>query len=860
MDLITSNKETSMPNTEDEHRSSPQATKEDLVEFLLFDQIDDRKSNIKRNYTKTCAWLLQDPVYQDWLSAEKYYEHHGFFWIKGKPGSGKSTLTKFVLTYAQETVSNAILLSFFFNARGTDLERSTIGLYRSLLVRLLEAGADPDCLLRTIRFKRWPWDEDIRSDADILKRLLRQLFGSLHARNIMLIIDALDECPEVEIRDMIAFFEQLGDDAISRGVEFRVLLSSRYYPNITVERLVQLRLDEQSGHEGDIERYISGKLNMKTGKQVESIRREICERSSGIFMWVVLVVDILNQAFDRGHIHALQKKLKEIPSDLSTLFKDILTRDQENMDEMLLCIQWILYANRPLRREELYFAILSGSDLDHNNTRWDPDEISLDDMSKFILSSSKGLVEVTKSKDHTLQFIHESVKDFLLKEDGLGQIWRELRTNTAAISHDRLRQCCCHYTSNVAGQLQCPQDLPAASSGKSVELRANVRSKFLFLDYATQNVLAHADMAQMEGIDQTSFLKGFELRTWVHINNILERYQVRRFPLDIGGVNVLAAQNRSHLIRPAIQTGWGKDAKGGRYDSPIEAAMANLSYQALDVLITQDLETHPHGCAFPHSNKNFFAAVIKVHPKMIHYFLSVYDLDSTWTARDGQTLLSWSAEQGHDKIVELLLSKGANVNVQRGGTYGSALQAASAMGHNKIVELLLSEGADVNAQGGYHGSVLRAASLTGRNKIVELLLSQGADVNMQSGGYGSALQAASERGHIKIVELLLSQGADVNMQGGGYGRALQAASARGHNKTVELLLSEGADINAQGGYHGSALQAASEGGHNKIVELLLSQGADINAQGGYHGSALQAASTEGHKKIVELLLSKGANR
>jgi ankyrin repeat protein len=41
---------------------------------------------------------------------------------------------------------------------------------------------------------------------------------------------------------------------------------------------------------------------------------------------------------------------------------------------------------------------------------------------------------------------------------------------------------------------------------------------------------------------------------------------------------------------------------------------------------------------------------------------------------------------GHDKVVELLLSKGADVNAQ-GGFYGNALQAASADGHDKMVEL-----------------------------------------------------------------------------------------------------------------------------------------------------------------------------
>jgi hypothetical protein len=159
----------------------------------------------------------------------------------------------------------------------------------------------------------------------------------------------------------------------------------------------------------------------------------------------------------------------------------------------------------------------------------------------------------------------------------------------------------------------------------------------------------------------------------------------------------------------------------------------------------------------------------------------------------GQTPLSWAAERGHEAVVKLLLEtgKGADVNAQ-GGYYGNALYAASWGGHEKVVELLLSKGADVNARGVYYSNALYAASWGGHEKVVELLLGKGADVNAQGGVYGNALQAASWGGHEKVVELLLGKGADVNARGGDYGSALQAASVRGHEKVVELLLGGGA--------------------------------------------------------------------
>ncbi|KAJ7735413.1 ankyrin repeat-containing domain protein [Mycena maculata] len=221
-------------------------------------------------------------------------------------------------------------------------------------------------------------------------------------------------------------------------------------------------------------------------------------------------------------------------------------------------------------------------------------------------------------------------------------------------------------------------------------------------------------------------------------------------------------------------------------------------------------------------------------------------------------LLAYRSCQGHTAVVQFLLEKGANVNVQ-GGTYGTALQAVSYTGHERVVQLLLEKGADVNVQGGFYGTPLQAASSNGHEAVVQLLIEKRANVNVQGGEYGIGLQAASYNGHEGVVQLLLKKGADVNVQGGIFGTALQAASCNGHEAVVQLLVKNRANVNVQGGIYGTALGAASVNGHEAVVKLLIEKGADVNVQGGQYGTTLQAASSNGNKAVVQLLIEKGAN-
>jgi ankyrin repeat protein len=89
------------------------------------------------------------------------------------------------------------------------------------------------------------------------------------------------------------------------------------------------------------------------------------------------------------------------------------------------------------------------------------------------------------------------------------------------------------------------------------------------------------------------------------------------------------------------------------------------------------------------------------------------------------------------------------------------LQAAATRGDEKIVQILLEYGADVNITGGRYYTALHAAVSKKDESIVRTLLEHGADVNARGGSCGTALHTARSRYNNRAcIDLLLEYGAE----------------------------------------------------------------------------------------------------
>ena len=645
--------------------------------------MEDRRLNIEQALPDTGIWLFKCNKYRRWMCREDINSHNGFLWIKAKPGAGKSTLMKQILqSFQSRRESKQTVAAYFFNARGISaLENSRLGLFRTLLHQLIDqvpalCHEIKDLYASKVKEHSNDWAWHVTE----LQQLLT--FAILQSRGleIFLLVDALDECNEEDVREVVAYFEKLCCTATDNDVLLGVLFASRHYPHISVEKVLELNLDHRAERMKDISRYVKRTLKIKRAK---GLAQEITQRSAGVFLWTVLVVKRLNKAYDDGQEHKLWQILQTIPIGLDELFAELF--DTAVDSESIVILQWVSFSVRALTPIELFLAVLSGTNpgaLQAEDRKLLMDSSSIE---RFILSSSRGLIHIVKTEgDQTrhVEFIHESVKDFLLGSKGLLRLKTiQTHSNLVAQCHEELKSWCINYLKYYVSVSS--QEMPCKTA-QSIPTAQN-RS---FLTYAASNTLRHAYIAEVNGISQENLNS--------HLG--LQRDRILHLVANCEPLLESYLASRPHSL-------------GVSHESRVFHEPRVYHELARDV---------PHlYIATGYSIISWMRALIKAGSDI-----------NVRSEEYGYPLLA-AAAQGNMVAVDFLLDAGANPNVtfDRYPLRFSALWFAVDQKNKTMVRKLLSHGANPNAAVGKDGFILLTALLGGDDELVQLLLQKLADAN-----------------------------------------------------------------------------------------------------------------------------------
>lgn len=244
------------------------------------------------------------------------------------------------------------------------------------------------------------------------------------------VVDALDECSAAERRNYDNLFSMLSK--IDDRILLKVFLTSR--PSSDLERLLaplpvvsdQITTENT---QNDIRLYVETYSEDLPEETRESLIQRIVEKSSGCFLWTVLVMQQLQDVYS---LEETEKVLEEIPQEMEPLYHRnirIMSNNHRTKRLAMTILRWAVCATRPLTVEELKEAIK----LDINDT-------VTRDLERSISSLCGQLVYIDRYA--RVQIVHQTARAFLIQSE----LSSEFRIHTPT-AHLQLGLVCLKYLS-----------------------------------------------------------------------------------------------------------------------------------------------------------------------------------------------------------------------------------------------------------------------------------------------------------------------------------------------------------------------------------------------------------------------------
>jgi hypothetical protein len=314
-------------------------------------QIDD---DVKRNLKSNGRCWPHDEVLEPPFLANKCRQKHFLNWLErdtkdpfmitGKPGSGKSTFMKFVAGHKQTRIAldtwsggrKLVVASFYFWSPGTPLQRSQDGLLRCLLYKILSQMPD---MIPVAVPRRWQAADQLRIAEPWPRKEISDAFANVVnanslSTNFCFFIDGLDEYGGSDLGsgetdlDLVLQLKTLSSSPCVKlcissrprnifGVHFPAggprHITLQDHTTKDIEQLVESRVDRVQG------------LISIDHTDLEKFKHMIAERSSGVFLWVVLVVrELLDGLESPFSLPEMEQRLLMLPATLDGYFQKIL--------------------------------------------------------------------------------------------------------------------------------------------------------------------------------------------------------------------------------------------------------------------------------------------------------------------------------------------------------------------------------------------------------------------------------------------------------------------------------------------------------------------------------------------------------
>ena len=784
------------------------------------------KNRIEDRVEGTCEWFLNHSNYKIWLG-----QASGPLLVSADPGCGKSVLTKYLTDHKLARAGCTVCYFFFKDQDQDTVKQALCGLLHQLF------NHKPS-LLKHAMPEYSTNGSNLINVTSSLWNILEQAAHDVEAGPVIFALDALDECNEFKdlIRMLKRHFWREND---TRG-QVKFLLTSRPYQEVVddfrvlVDVFPYIRIpgEEHSERIGKEVNYVIKYRVDQLAKEKalrEDLKKHLEKRLTEIphrtYLWVYLVFDHLERGF-RKTKENLDHLIDTLPQSVNQAYDKILSRstDVETIQKVRKALSIMLVAVRPLTLEEMNIAV----NIEFSPRSESRKDLNLEDKQDFKVTLRNWCGLFISIYDNKVYFLHQTAREFLLprlSEPPSSVVDQSLKWYgriTLQQAHSTLAQTCIVYLNFPEFNLRefewkTISDEEEASSEDDDDPSHEDFGGHTFLDYSAKNWIDHYCQSD---IDNESEMMSLVLRICTpEMAGWFRRYC--RHPFEVVPECSTTLMMVSYL----------------GFDKAVEL-----------VLLEEDL----------YSRNNYGQTALHLAAEQGHEVVVqlLIDREAVISVRDEEgSMLShqpaWSSNQA---ATQLPPSEGADIVVNIQNKNGeTALHSAAHWGHEEVVQLLLSSGADATLRNDDGQTALHCAAYRGHEEMVQLLLSSGADVSLVDKDGQTALHRAALHDHKEVVQLLLSSGADATLRNDDGQTALHCAAYRGHEEMVQLLLSSGADVSLVDKDGQTALHNAAFGGYKEVVQLLLASGADVTLRDKNGKTALDLASEEYEDEVIQLL-------
>ena len=418
---------------------------------------EHRIDQISEAYEGTFSWVYSNELqFKQWLCAGPGLMN-AIYWIQGKPGSGKSTLMKYIIR--EENTRRLLeiahhhtwtIVPFFFHDRGSQIQKSIKGLLKDVLFGLIDTnrtlsefampaflrgqastqGLDAISVTEALASEKAVacanslHDRIISKDVKSwsIKSLEEALIGILSQAkiqlNVLFFIDALDE-HSGDQKDLLNIIRRCFLMETPPNVHVKFCLASRPEPvfKMAFESCPGLSIDEHTM--GDIKRYIHGQIESSLATEdagqditeLHGLANEIANKANGMFIWVRIVVEELIERLVDGYtLDHLREILAGIPEELQGLYHRVLSRIKPQYALESYILFQVITAVPIAHSSENVFGVIDVAM--HGKYEKMTREVRL----RRLASRSGGLLcEVGPERE--IQYIHQTVKSFFERSD-----------------------------------------------------------------------------------------------------------------------------------------------------------------------------------------------------------------------------------------------------------------------------------------------------------------------------------------------------------------------------------------------------------------------------------------------------------